>query len=126
MKTLAEIDNTIDALKEVSSNALLKHGFSRSRQRIFDLSKSLDQSWQNYFSKIHEVRYTELINIYKECNFDHVWTFDDIVEKESCKALISSVVTLPNDFDKLFDKYMFLNPPDVQLDKRIHELISST
>ena len=48
MKTLAEIDNTIDALKEVSSNALLKHGFSRSRQRIFDLSKSLDQSWQDY------------------------------------------------------------------------------
>ncbi len=88
--------------------------------------KGQDQSWQNYFSKIHEVRYTELINIYKECNFDHVWTFDDIVEKESCKALISSVVTLPNDFDKLFDKYMFLNPPDVQLDKRIHELISST
>ena len=48
MKTLTEIDTQIDALKEVSSNALLKHGFSRSRQRIFDLSKSLDQSWQNY------------------------------------------------------------------------------
>ena len=48
MKTLTDIDTTIDALKEVSSNALLKHGFSRSRQRLFDLSKELDQSWQNY------------------------------------------------------------------------------
>ena len=42
------IDNQIDAIKEVSSNALTKHGFSRSRQRLFDLSKELDQSWQNY------------------------------------------------------------------------------
>ena len=48
MNTLTNIDNTIDAIKEVSSNALLKHGFSRSRQRIFDLSKTLDQAWQNY------------------------------------------------------------------------------
>jgi hypothetical protein len=32
----------------VSSNALLKHGFSRSRQRLFDLSKTLDQAWQDY------------------------------------------------------------------------------
>ena len=44
MKTLADIDTQIDALKEVSSNALLKHGFSRSRQRLFDLSKYLDES----------------------------------------------------------------------------------
>ena len=42
------IENNIDALKEVSSNALVKHGFSRSRQRIFDLSKTLDQAWQDY------------------------------------------------------------------------------
>jgi len=48
MNTLTNIDTTIDAIKEVSSNALLKHGFSRSRQRIFDLSKTLDQAWQNY------------------------------------------------------------------------------
>ena len=48
MNTLTNIDTTIDAIKEVSSNALLKHGFSRSRQRLFDLSKTLDQAWQNY------------------------------------------------------------------------------
>jgi hypothetical protein len=48
MKTLTDIETQIDALKEVSSNALLKHGFSRSRQRIFDLSKSLDKTWQDY------------------------------------------------------------------------------
>ena len=48
MNTLTNIDATIDAIKEVSSNALLKHGFSRSRQRLFDLSKTLDQAWQDY------------------------------------------------------------------------------
>ena len=48
MNTSTNIDTTIDAIKEVSSNALLKQGFSRSRQRIFDLSKTLDQSWQDY------------------------------------------------------------------------------
>jgi hypothetical protein len=48
MNTSTNIDTTIDAIKEVSSNALLKHGFSRSRQRLFDLSKTLDQAWQDY------------------------------------------------------------------------------
>ena len=48
MNNELNIENNIDALKEVSSNALVKHGFSRSRQRIFDLSKTLDQSWQDY------------------------------------------------------------------------------
>ena len=47
-ESLLNIENNIDALKEVSSTALVKHGFSRSRQRIFDLSKTLDQSWQDY------------------------------------------------------------------------------
>jgi len=48
MKTLTDIDTQIDAIKEVSSNALTKHGFSRSRQRIFDLSNELSNSWTNY------------------------------------------------------------------------------
>ena len=48
MNNELNIENNIDALKEVSSNALVKHGFSRSRQRIFDLSKTLDQAWQDY------------------------------------------------------------------------------
>ena len=60
MKTLTDIDTTIDALKEVSSNALLKHGFSRSRQRIFDLSKSLDQTWQDYKAIHGKTYYKEL------------------------------------------------------------------
>ena len=47
MNNELNIENNIDALKEVSSNALVKHGFSRSRQRIFDLSKTLDQAWQD-------------------------------------------------------------------------------
>jgi len=61
MNTLTNIDTTIDALKEVSSNALLKHGFSRSRQRIFDLSKTLDQAWQNYKVIHGKTYYKELI-----------------------------------------------------------------
>ena len=61
MNTLTNIDTTIDALKEVSSNALLKHGFSRSRQRIFDLSKTLDQAWQNYKVIHGKTYYKELV-----------------------------------------------------------------
>ena len=37
MNTLTNMETTIDAIKEVSSNALLKHGFSR--QRIFDYQR---------------------------------------------------------------------------------------
>ena len=61
MNTLTNIDATIDAIKEVSSNALLKHGFSRSRQRIFDLSKTLDQAWQNYKVLHGKTYYKELV-----------------------------------------------------------------
>ena len=61
MNTLTNIDNTIDAIKEVSSNALLKHGFSRSRQRLFDLSKTLDQAWQNYKVLHGKTYYKELV-----------------------------------------------------------------
>ena len=61
MNTLTNIDTTIDAIKEVSSNALLKHGFSRSRQRLFDLSKELDQAWQNYKVIHGRTYYKELV-----------------------------------------------------------------
>ena len=61
MNTLTNIDTTIDAIKEVSSNALLKHGFSRSRQRIFDLSKNLEQAWQNYKVVHGKTYYKELV-----------------------------------------------------------------
>ena len=62
MSNLKNIEGTIDALKEVSSNALLKHGFSRSRQRIFDLSKTLDMAFQNH--KIHVNKNAELDFVY--------------------------------------------------------------
>ena len=61
MNTLTNIDTTIDAIKEVSSNALLKHGFSRSRQRLFDLSKTLDQAWQSYKVAHGRTYYKELV-----------------------------------------------------------------
>jgi len=61
MNTLTNMETTIDALKEVSSNALLKHGFSRSRQRIFDLSNTLDQTWQNYKVLHGKTYYKELV-----------------------------------------------------------------
>ena len=61
MNTLTNIDTTIDAIKEVSSNALLKHGFSRSRQRIFDLSKNLEQAWQSYKVAHGTTYYKELV-----------------------------------------------------------------
>ena len=61
MNTSTNIDTTIDAIKEVSSNALLKHGFSRSRQRLFDLSKTLDQAWQDYKVAHGKSYYKELV-----------------------------------------------------------------
>lgn len=48
MKTLSDLDNTIDAIKDVSTNALSKHGYSRSRQRLVDLSVNLQHAWDNY------------------------------------------------------------------------------
>ena len=60
MNTLTNMESTIDAIKEVSSNALLKHGHSRSRQRLFDLSKTLDQAWQNYKVVHGKTYYKEL------------------------------------------------------------------
>ena len=87
MKTLAEIDNTIDALKEVSSNALLKHGFSRSRQRIFDLSKSLDQTWQNY-KVIHGRTYYKELCLFVICRSASGLRYKSIVKRSGLNGVV--------------------------------------
>ena len=87
MKTLTEIDTTIDALKEVSSNALLKHGFSRSRQRIFDLSKSLDQSWQNY-KVIHGKKYYKELCLFVICRSSNGLRYNTIARRSGLKKLV--------------------------------------
>jgi hypothetical protein len=87
MKTLSDIENTIDALKEVSSNALLKHGFSRSRQRIFDLSKSLDQTWQDY-KAISGMGYYRELCLFVICRSALGLRYKTIVKRSGLKALL--------------------------------------
>ena len=87
MKTLSDIDNTIDALKEVSSNALLKHGFSRSRQRIFDLSKSLDQTWQDY-KAIHGKTYYKELCLFVICRSASGLRYKSIVKRSGLHGLV--------------------------------------
>ena len=60
MKTLSDIDNTIDALKDVSTNALSKHGYSRSRLRMKQLSVNLSQAWDMYKVKHGQTYRTDL------------------------------------------------------------------
>ena len=45
MSLKIKFENTVDAIREVSFNALSKHGKSRSRQRIFQLSVDLQKTW---------------------------------------------------------------------------------
>ena len=87
MKTLTDIDTTIDALKEVSSNALLKHGFSRSRQRIFDLSKSLDQTWQDY-KAIHGKTYYKELCLFVICRSALGLRYKSIVKRSGLHGLV--------------------------------------
>ena len=87
MKTMTDIDTQIDALKEVSSNALLKHGFSRSRQRIFDLSKSLDQTWQNY-KVIHGKTYYKELTLFVITRSALGLRYKSIIKRSGLKALL--------------------------------------
>ena len=87
MKTLTDIDTTIDALKEVSSNALLKHGFSRSRQRIFDLSKSLDQTWQDY-KAIHGKTYYKELCLFVVCRSALGLRYKSIVKRSGLNGVL--------------------------------------
>ena len=48
--------------------------------------------------------------------FDAVWSIEDIQEPDSCKKLISTLVEPPTNFDELYQTYMDLNPPDIELD----------
>ena len=45
MSLKVKFENTVDAIREVSYNAICKHGKSRSRQRIFQLSVDLQKTW---------------------------------------------------------------------------------
>ena len=87
MKTLTDIDNTIDAIKEVSSNALLKHGFSRSLQRIFDLSKSLDQTWQDY-KVIHGKTYYKELCLFVICRSASGLRYKSIVKRSGLNGVV--------------------------------------
>ena len=87
MKTLTDIDTQIDALKEVSSNALLKHGFSRSRQRIFDLSKSLDQTWQDY-KAIHGKTYYKELCLFVVCRSALGLRYKSIVKRSGLNGVV--------------------------------------
>ncbi len=79
MKTLTEIDNTIDALKEVSSNALLKHGFS--------LSKTLDQAWQNY-KVIHGKTYYKELVLFVITRSTNGLRYNTIARRSGLKKLV--------------------------------------
>tara|TARA_B100000073_G_scaffold326880_1_gene311990 strand:- start:2471 stop:3256 length:786 start_codon:yes stop_codon:yes gene_type:complete len=61
----------------------------------------------------------ELTNLYTEAGFDAVWGIEDIQEPDSCKKLISTLVEPPTNFDELYQTYMDLNPPDIELDNII-------
>ena len=87
MKTLTDIDTQIDALKEVSSNTLLKHGFSRSRQRIFDLSKSLDQTWQDY-KAIHGKTYYKELTLFVITRSALGLRYKSIVKRSGLKGVV--------------------------------------
>ena len=87
MNTLTNIESTIDAIKEVSSNALLKHGFSRSRQRIFDLSKSLDQEWQNY-KIVHGKTYYKELCLFVICRSSSGLRYNSIAKRSGLKKVV--------------------------------------
>ena len=49
MSTVRRISDLIDGIEVVSENAINKYGrSSRSRVRIFDMAKSLRQTWSHY------------------------------------------------------------------------------
>ena len=51
MSVARKISDLIDGIEVVSENAINKHGrSSRSRVRIFDMAKTLRQTWQHYES----------------------------------------------------------------------------
>ena len=87
MNTLTNIESTIDAIKEVSSNALLKHGFSRSRQRIFDLSKSLDQEWQNY-KIVHSKTYYKELCLFVICRSSSGLRYKSIIKRSGLSGVV--------------------------------------
>ena len=49
MSTVRKISDIIEGIEVVSENAIKKHGkSSRSRVRIFDMAKTLRQTWSQY------------------------------------------------------------------------------
>jgi hypothetical protein len=87
MKTLTEIDNTIDALKDVSTNALSKHGYSRSRQRLVDLSVNLQQAWENY-KVIHGKTYYKELCLFVICRSSSGLRYNTIAKRTGLNKVV--------------------------------------
>ena len=87
MRTLTEIDNTIDALKDVSTNALSKHGYSRSRQRIVDLSVNLQQAWEKY-KVIHGKTYYKELCLFVICRSSSGLRYKSIIKRSGLSGVV--------------------------------------
>jgi len=75
---------------------------------------------QNY----NRARGEQLANYYAEAEFDAIWSIEDIQQLDRCKHVISTVVEPPDNFDELYQTYMDLNPPDLELDTILREYMN--
>ena len=87
MRTLTEIDNTIDALKDVSTNALSKHGYSRSRLRMKQLSVNLQQAWDKY-KVIHGKTYYKELCLFVICRSSSGLRYKSIVKRSGLSGVV--------------------------------------
>ena len=61
-------------------------------------------------------RCAELMNTYIKLNFNYVFQLRYIEDRELCKRYLNSVITLPENFDDLYDFYYKFNPIDSKVD----------
>ena len=110
MKTLSDIDNTIDALKDVSSNALSKHGYSRSRLRMKQLSINLSQAWDKY-KVIHGKTYYKELCLFVICRSSSGLRYNTIAKRTGLnKVLVHDCLSL-----LLADKLIYTKLNDKRL-----------
>ena len=66
-------------------------------------------------------RGNRLFELYQTCKFDVVWNIEQIQNINSCREMIATLVEPPNNFNELYQQYMQVNPPDVELDTFIKQ-----
>jgi hypothetical protein len=81
------------------------------------------QNFQIWLKTKQQARGTNLYEVYKQSKFDYVFNLSELEHLDGCRQAIGKLVSVPDNLEELFNRYMELNKPDTELDELLFKIM---